>query len=318
MGRISKKKQSLLTLITVQLIACVSYEPTVLVPSVTLSSEEVFLVQERAENLKIDFGLELGLNESDSLLNVEVLPGVRVRDVVTNGPADSAGVQVGDIILAINNMDTNHPDAIEAIQQTSDTSNFEFRVQRNTTVFGTTVIGRSISNNDGPEELYRIDPIATRAGYSTELISVNTETMVAARVEEVFPNSPLQIADIGIGDYILRLNGRNLDSAQDLVTRIIRDHELGEEVIMTVYNDGNPIESPVRLWEPGRRISRINAGPLLQYESSLSPSAENISVLDFWIFAVYDYSRTEGEKSHSIFGLLNISSNYGELTELEN
>ena len=93
--------------------------------------------------------------------------------------------------------------------------------------------------------------------------------------------------------------------------------ELGEEVALTVYNGDDVIETTMLLWDPGRRISRINIGPLLQYESSLVPSSETFSLLDFWLFAVYSYSRIEGERSHNIFGLFNITSDYGELTELE-
>ena len=299
------------------LAACVNYDTAILTPTISLSSEEVSLIPDRDENLRVDFGLELGLNESDSLLSVEVLPGVRVRNVVNNGAADSAGIQIGDVILAIDGMETNHPDTIKTLQQAAAKSTFEFRAQRNTTVFETTVEGRAISSSTAPEELYRIDPIATRAGYRSEMVSINNETVAATRVEELFPESPLPQAGIAIDDVILRLNGVNLNSAQDLITRIIRDHELGEEVALTVYNGDDVVETTVLLWDPGRRISRINIGPLLQYESSLVPSSETFSLLDFWLFAVYSYSRIEGERSHNIFGLFNITSDYGELTELE-
>ena len=133
---------------------------------------------------------------------------------------------------------------------------------------------------------------------------------------ELFPNSPLPQAQIEQNDLILALNGVYLNSAQDLVTRLVRDHELGEEVILTIYDGNDVIEQSVRLWDPGRRVSRINLGPLLQYESVLNPASESFSLLDLWLFAVYSYSQMEGERSHSILGLFNITSDYGELTEL--
>lgn len=312
------KMKNIFLLLVLPISACVSYEPAVLLPAITLSSEDVQLIEDGNTDLKVDFGLELGLNESDSLLNVEILPGVRVRNVANNGAADSAGIQIGDVILSIDDLPTNHPDTVESLQQVTDNTNFEFTVQRNTTVFATTVIGRTISSNNGPRELFRIDPIATRAGYSTEMITVNNESLAAAKVVELFPQSPLPQANIAIGDIILRLNGVNLNSAQDLISRINREVQLGQEVNLTVYDNGAIAEKTLTLWDPGRRISRINVGPLLQYESSLSPSSENFSLLDFWLFSVYNFSRTEGERSHSIFGLINISSDYGELTELEN
>ena len=50
------------------LAACVNYDTAILTPTISLSSEEVSLIPDRDENLRVDFGLELGLNESDSLL----------------------------------------------------------------------------------------------------------------------------------------------------------------------------------------------------------------------------------------------------------
>ena len=127
-----------------------------------------------------------------------MLPGVRVRNVVNNGAADSAGIQIGDVILASDGMETNHPDTIKTLQQAAAKSTFEFRAQRNTTVFETTVEGRAISSSTAPEELYRIDPIATRAGYRSEMVSINNETVAATRVVELFPESPLPQAGIAI------------------------------------------------------------------------------------------------------------------------
>jgi len=306
-----------LSLMAIQLPACVSYEPAILIPAIALSAEEIRLSESLESDIQLDFGLELGINESDSLFNVEVLPGVRVRNVAANGAADSAGIQVGDIILSINSLETNHPDTVLAIQQRSAEVSYEFQIQRNTLVFAASVIARSINENVGPIELFRIDPIATRAGYRTELVTIGIEQeLAAARVVELFPNSPLPQAQIEQNDLILALNGVYLNSAQDLVTRLVRDHELGEEVILTIYDGNDVIEQSVRLWDPGRRVSRINLGPLLQYESVLNPASESFSLLDFWLFAVYSYSRMEGERSHSILGLFNITSDYGELTEL--
>ncbi len=77
----------------VLLHGCVSYAPSVLVPAITLSAEAVSLVEDTtATSTRIDFGLETGLNESDSLANIEILPGVRVRNVTANSAADSAGI----------------------------------------------------------------------------------------------------------------------------------------------------------------------------------------------------------------------------------
>lgn len=300
--------------------ACVSYEPAVLVPAVTLSAEEVSLVPMSSDSSTLDFGLEVAINESDSLFNVEVLPGVRVRTTAANGPAANAGIQVGDIILEVNGTTTNHPDALQALAQSSTQGDaFAFVVQRNTQVFEATVIPRQINNNPAPVSLYRIDPLATRAGYRTELVEIGEDgPIAAARITTILPNSPLPSAGIATGDLILALQGRYLNSAQDLVTRLNREHELGDEVSLTRFRDGQLDEVQFQLWDPGRRISRISLGPLFRYESSLSPDNETVSILDLWLFSLYSYEQQEGERSHSLFGLINFSSDAGELIDETN
>ena len=318
---------SALLLLSLSLTGCVSYEPAILAPALTLSPEDVVLADASGDSSPyIDFGLEVGVNESDSLFNVETLPGVRVRDIVANGAAATAGIQVGDVILAVDGMEINHPDALSVLsvlsvqqeqeQGTGAGTEFRFNVRRNTTVFEATVSGRPVAGNAPSRELYRVDPLATRAGYETELLNLRGQgDVAAARVVRLFPGSTLPAARIEPGDRVLALNGRNLNSAQDLITRLNRDHALGDRVQFTVYDGDTVSERSVQLWDPGRRISRITLGPLLRYESSLSPSGSRLSILDFWLFAVYSYNRVEGEESHSFLGLFNFTSDYGELVE---
>lgn len=299
------------------LSACLSYEPAVLVPELTLSPEQISLRQPDVDRgARLDFGLDVSQNESDSLFNVEVLPGVVVRQVLPGGPAEAAGIQVGDVILRVNDMAINTPDALTALQQSGQDNPFQFELRRGTTVFAATVIGRQVSSNPAPQELYRLDPLATRAGYRTELVEIESRGPVAAaRVTEFFPDSPLPGAGIHVGDLILALNGQYLNSAQDLVTRLNRDHELGSDVRLTIYRDRRIEQITVSLWDPGRRLSRLSLGPLLRYENSLNPESRSFALLDLWLFSVYSFQQVEGERSHSILGLIKLSSDVGELVE---
>ncbi len=314
-----RRRSTLLYLLAWLLAGCVSYEPAVLVPAVTLSSEQISLFGDYDTRQQLDFGLDTSVNESDSLFNVATLPGIRVRSVTANGPAATAGIQVGDVVLAVNDIETNHPDALLTLQQSggdSQQQNHRFTVQRNTTVFEATVIARLLADNPPPIELYRLDPVATRAGYESELIDTgNSGRMVAARVVEIFPLSPLPAAGIRQGDLILALDGRPLNSAQDLVTRLNQNHELGSDVTLTRYNGQGMDEVDLTLWDPGRRLSRISLGPLFRYEASLNPDSEALTILDFWLFSLYSYQQTEGERSHTVLGLINVTSDSGELVE---
>lgn len=305
-------------LLAFTLQTCVSYEPAVLVPAVTLSPETVSLGTNPDSSARISFGLEAAVNESDSLFNVEVLPGVRVRDVASNGAAESAGIVPGDVILSINGLTVDHPDTLVSLEQNGNPDEYRFQVQRNTTVFEATVLPQLLPTGPAPVELYRIDPLATRAGYSSQLVSLDNTQLVAAKVESLFPGSTLPEASISIGDLIIAVNGRYLNSAQDLVNRLNRDFELGDEVTFSRLRGNNIQDIDVRLWNPGRRISRISLGPLFRYESSLSPQSSSVTLLDLWLFSLYNFQQQEGERSHSILGLINLSSDYGELIEVNN
>lgn len=296
---------------------CVSYEPLALMPALTLSPEQIVLSSNDANTNTIDFGLEVGVNESDSLFNVETLPGVRVRSIESSGPANSAGLQVGDIILSINDTITDHPDAVAVLQQSAgDDLPFELKVRRGTVVFQASLLARALSPSIPPQELYRADPIATRAGYQTELVQITGRSnIVAAKIVEFFPESPLPSAGLNQGDIIIALNGVELNSAQDLINRLIQNHELGSTVEFTVFSDGNIRSLDVQLWNPGRRVSRLSLGPLLNYETGLNPETTKFTLLNLWLFSLYSYNQVEGEKSHSVLGLIKYSSDLGELTE---
>lgn len=296
---------------------CVSYEPLVLTPALTLSPEQIVLGSIDANTYTIDFGLEVGVNESDSLFNVETLPGVRVRSIETSGPANSAGLKVGDIILSIDDTITDHPDAVTVLQQSIDNDlSFELKVRRGTVVFQASLLARALSPSIPPRELYRADPIATRAGYQTELVQITGRSNIAAaKIVEFFPNSPLPAAGLNQGDIIIALNGVELNSAQDLINRLIQDHELGSTVEYTVFSAGNTRKLDVQLWNPGRRVSKVSFGPLLNYETGLNPETTKFTLLNLWLFSLYSYNQVEGEKSHSVLGLINYSSDLGELAE---
>ena len=177
--------------LAVLMAGCTVYEPARLAPAVNLSPEQLS-IRELDAGLLVDFGLEVAVNESDSLAAVEILPGVRVVAVAANGPADSAGIQAGDVILTIDGMETNSPDAVLAIQRRPyRDAPHAFTLRRDTTVLAASVSGREIAANAGPEALYRVDPVATRAGYRTELVAVaGGPDRAGARVVALFPGSP--------------------------------------------------------------------------------------------------------------------------------
>ena len=140
--------------------------------------------------------------------------------------------------------------------------------------------------------------------------------MSAAAIVNVAADSPLASAGINAGDIILAVDGKMVQSAQGLINILHNDHDLGDTVNLRVFRNGQIEQLPVKLWDPGRRISRVALGPLFQYRASLEPDTRNLSILDLWLFSLYDYRRSEGERSHSFLGLFNFTSDYGDLIEV--
>ena len=256
-------------LLLLPLAGCVSYEPAVLVPSITLSPEQVIVrtVDRGAGTRQLDFGIDVTVNESDSLFNVETLPGIRVRGVTPGGAAAAAGIETGDVVLSVNGLATDHPDTLATIEtQPLRQEPYLFEVRRNTRVLEARVTPETMREPGlGTVELYRVDPIATRAGYDTQLVTVSAESVIgsrdvgdnrrtvksgntadsentrtvqlaAARIRKVFPESPLPDAGLAVGDLILTLDGQPLNSAQDLVNRLNQEMELGQRVTLGVYD----------------------------------------------------------------------------------
>lgn len=309
----------LLSLITT---GCVSYEPRQLRPSLTLSPEQIELRSStgNTQTANVDFGIRTSVNESDSLSNVVRLPGVRVRVVTANGPASRAGIREGDVILAINGTETNAPDTVEVMAREAQGLEFNFRLRRNTTVLETPLTAQALTSGSAAmTELYRVDPLASRAGYRTELLDIaGAPAMPAARIVEIFPGSPLPAYGFAVGDIITTVNGQAAGSAQSLINTLLEDYSAGEVLTLGVYRNGELREQELKLWDPGRRLSRVSLWPVLSYESTLEPDYSSFTLLDLWLFSVYRYTRNDSEKRHSVLGLINVSSDIGELLEDEN
>jgi serine protease Do len=304
---------------------CVSHIPATITPHINLSPENMQLAAD-SEN-SIDFGMEVEGNESDTLDNLEVLPGVRIRSIQPAGAAEMTGLKRGDIILSINDIKTNHPDTIATIFETSKAEQFVFEVRRDTTVFETTIEAPKVTKTAEPKERYRADPHKTRAGYRTELVKLDnagTKTSVVARIVQIWPDSPLITAGIKVGDAVVTVDNAPVESAQGLINRLTDNYQFGQEInfIILDKNAGSGSElltKKVILWNPGRRLSKFNIWPLFMYEAKINPDKEKFSILNFWIISLFSYERDEGERSYSLLKFIRFrSTNMGELVDKTN
>lgn len=308
-------KVKILTLCGTALLlsACIRTEPRLIAPHINLSPETVFTDKVESGEV-VDFGIEVTGNESDSLENLEVLPGVRVRRVDNNGSAAAAELKAGDIILAVNAVDTNHPDTFTTLLQNSEAGQpVNLTVRRDTTVFDTTMVGQTRARPN-IQERHRADPIMSRAGYVTVQVHANGQTLTGARIAEVFNKSPLPKAGLKVDDIIITANAYAVESAQGLVNYLMSLNP-SDKVVVQALRDEQLMTKQLRLWDPGRRLSRFSLWPLFSYESGLSPSTTQFSVLDLWIVSLFKYRRQNAEKNYQILTLFEYGTGAGELVE---
>jgi serine protease Do len=298
------------------LSGCVSTQPVSSPAHINLSPEEMRFAEPTGQS-QLDFGLDLARNESDSLENLEVLPGLRVRSVRSGSAADLAGIRSGDILLSVNGVKTNEPDALAAIAASSDEDSFVAQLRRGTTIYEATLPRPRQRTTAAPRELYRVDPLRSRAGYATELLTLDDgRQQTVARIAELFPDSPLANAGLEVGDVILAVDGEPITTAQGLVNEL-HGRSPGERLNLTVIAQSEPgaEKISIQLWAPERRLSSLALWPLFSYESSLSPERVELSILDFVLFSLASYQREQGERSLRLLGLFEFGTGYGELVE---
>lgn len=311
-----------LMMLVAVLSGCVSRQPVETPPAINLSPETMDF-SPPVDDRRKDFGMTLSANESDSLDNLTVLPGVRVRSVVRGSAADQAGVRAGDVILSVFGTDTNEVDSLQALLQTEMQSGrnggVDISARRGTTAYQTSLPVPEQTYTATPEELFRVDPLKTRAGYRTLMIDDRNGPRSRVQLVQLYPDSPLAAAGFAPGNLIDSIDGRQIHSAQALVNTLTQDYDYGDEVDIGYAEsvDGPPIPTTrrVKLWRPQKHISKVQLWPLFTYESSLQPDSTRFTLLDLWVLSLFSYQRQGAEKTWSLFTLLKFSSDYGDLVE---
>lgn len=206
----------------------------------------------------------LGIYMEESVENengVETIQGVNdqgviVQKVVASSAAETAGLQAGDIITAIDGQSTkrisNVSDAIKA-KKIGDAISISYirdgnAMQTTATLKGKATKQREIRMGDIEDKFmrgyssfdydfdYKVDPckvfigVYTGTGHSTN----------GLRVSGVIENTPAFDAGLQKGDRILALDGVSVDGHQALVAE--RDkHEAGDEFTITFLRDGDEV-----------------------------------------------------------------------------
>lgn len=191
------------------------------------------------------------MDVSDQLaekLDIDAEGGVAVVKVVEDGPADDAGIEIGDVIVSIGDSDISTvSDVRDAVGAASVGDTLSFTIERDgsESTYNVTVGERPEStkrSGSGHGRKYSATgasgigaTIASLDADLAEKLAIETEEGVA--VVSVVDGGPADDAGLQKGDVIVSVNGTNADSVSD-VTTAVREAEVGDTLTIVVDREG--------------------------------------------------------------------------------
>jgi len=298
----------LLALLPLAVAACtLQTEPLPLPPSFHALETAV----DESERSTGFLGLEVTLNESEDLMSLELQPGVRVVAVEAGGPAEAAGVRVGDVLLSFDGTAVDDPQRlVRLLEAMTEAGTVVLRLQRGTKVLEADA-DITVRVARGARLLYHIDRALLR-------VAVRDGAGGVPEVVEVAPGSPLLDADVQPGERIVGFQGRDPGSAATFLQRVRANLEPGAPFTLEVESaDGRRRTVEAEAWHPGRRLTALGLWPLFRWERGLVEDTRRFWVLD--LILVYGFSRRSevGETHTSVLGLLEWDSGTPQLEEIQ-
>ena len=300
------------------LVSCVSLGETELPPAIPLHAEAVEWEEARATSYTETLGVRVEENESDSLENLEELPGVRIVDVAFGSAAARVGLRVGDVIVAANGVSTDAPDALEEVLRASTSSApVEFELRRDLSLFRVQSPAPSVEPSAEPGRLYVADPVRLRAGFRTVLLEADGGTSVrgAAEIAAFFPRSPLPDAGLEVGDRVLSVDDVEVSSADHFVRQLIAPRAYGEKVRLEVRRGDDVRTRRVRLWAPRRVVERFAIPVVCDYSRSVRDDTVDFRFLGLSKLRLFSYHREGGEREYRFLFFIPFRTGYGELVD---
>jgi serine protease Do len=205
------------------------------------------------------------------------LPGAYITEVISDTPADTAGLEVGDIILAVEgqevNADNSLADLIQGYQPddtiqlnvqkagASEPVEIEVTLGENPNTLGQAYLGitynyRSRQNQEMP--FFQLPEQAPGEGDNGEsspfdglplepvLPSLPEGVSKAVLVSEVISGSPADQAGLEAGDLITAVDGEAIGEAEALVD-IVQGLQPGDSLELTVYRAGQSSSSTIEV-----------------------------------------------------------------------
>ena len=188
-------------------------------------------------------------------LEIDAEDGVAVVKVVEDGPADTAGIEAGDIIASIGDSDVSTvSDVKDAVSGAAVGDTLAFKVKRDgsESTYNVTVAerpareakcdcdGKGRGHNGGAKfgAMGTSGVGATVATLNADLAEkLDIETEEGVVIVRVTADSPADDAGLQKGDVIVSVDGNTIDSISNVVESV-RDAEVGDTLTFVVDRDG--------------------------------------------------------------------------------
>lgn len=205
---------------------------------------------------------QLAEEEPPGFLGVGIEPvegGVRVTQVFPGGPADRAGLRVGDVITAVDDLRVRTPDnLLEAVRSRQPGQRVTVAYRRGDETRAASVelgaapsmlvLGIASSSETAPHEGSSQPFLGIVASPLSDDMKEIAGTDEGVLINELIDGSPAFEAGLLPGDVIVQVDSESV-AAPERFVEIIRSREPGDEVLLTYYRMGRKRRTSVTLGE---------------------------------------------------------------------
>ncbi len=181
--------------------------------------------------------------------------GATVVHVVDGGPADTAGLEVGDVVVSIDDVTLDERGALrEALQGAEEGDKLEIVYTHDGTEKTASVTVGSAEDRPEPPAPEEVPWVGVQP--------VRYETVDGVLVRYVVPDGPAADAGIEAGDIVTAIDGQEITDWWQ-AREILREFAPGDAVTVTVADDSGDTTVTVTLGSADEALARLPIGDRL-------------------------------------------------------